>query len=163
MSIVVSDTSPIRALVHLSLVRILPDLYGEVLIPSAVAVELANRTRLVPAIDAAGLPGVRIVTPSNRALVERFLTTLDIGESEALALALELDADLLLVDELDARKEADRRGLHYVGALGVLAEARQRRLIGPVAPLIAELRSGIGFHVSDRLRREVLLSLGEQP
>ena len=63
MSIVVSDTSPIRALAHLDLLGILPELFGEVLVPSAVASELQSDNLWISSIDVTQVAGLRIVDP----------------------------------------------------------------------------------------------------
>jgi hypothetical protein len=57
------------------------------------------------------------------------LTYLDAGERDAIALAEELHADQLLLDDADARREAARRSLPFIGTLGVLREAARREFL----------------------------------
>src|SRR6266568_6405355 len=119
--IVVADTSPLRYLVLIERERLLPALYGRVLIPPAVADEL-NRENTPERVRAwlAGSPSwLEIRKPAADLASE---SDLDRGAQEAIALALEVKADLLLVDEWDARLAAERRNLRAVGTLRVLAD-----------------------------------------
>lgn len=150
MVIVVSDTSPIRALVHLGLLDLLRAIYGDVFIPPAVLVELQ---RVFPETGGRQIipdwVHVKAVSDSNE--IRRFRSNLHAGESEALALALELDADYVLIDE-----EARRRGLNPVGALGVLLQAKKSGMIPAIGPLISSLRADLNFFVSEKLEKELL-------
>jgi uncharacterized protein len=62
-AIVVSDTSPVRALAHLQQLELLRKLFSEVLVPPAVAHELANPAAGLPAVDVATFPYLRVVSP----------------------------------------------------------------------------------------------------
>ena len=84
----------------------------------------------------------------------------DEGEAEAIVLALELNAELLLVDERDARSLAKKLGLQVMGTLGVLALAKYRGLVREVKPIIDKL-VGSGFWISSRILKEFLRELGE--
>ena len=86
---------------------------------------------------------------------------LDPGETEAIALGLELHADLLLIDERKGRAEAARLGLKTTGLLGVLLEAKALGLIEKASPVLDDLSRRAGFHVSASVRREFLYLAGE--
>src|SRR5437879_1924458 len=98
-ALVVCDTSPIRALAQLDLLEILPRLFERVLIPPAVEAELAVVVVGTPLLTSARLPFVSVRAPRDAALVTRLRMTLDPGESEAIALAVEVRPDVLLVDD----------------------------------------------------------------
>ena len=152
---VVSDTSPLRAVHHLRKLDLLDVLFEEVLIPPAVAAELRNS----PAGDEVLALGiVQIRAPADRERVEELRKDLHLGESEALALALEVAASSVLIDEADGRAAASAPGLD---TLGILTIARSEGLIGPVAPLITKLKDGLNFFISDALRARVLRQVGE--
>jgi predicted nucleic acid-binding protein len=157
---VVSDTSPVRALHHLGLLHLLGQIFGDVVIPPAVADELQQTSRRFSPIDVAALPILRVVAPRDAAEVAQLRRSLDAGESEAIALAIELRADLLM-DESAGRAEAKRRGIETTGAIGVLILAKENGLIASVLPLVDRLRDEIGFYISERFRDEVQSRTGE--
>lgn len=161
MSIVVSDTSPIRALAHLGYLNLLRELFGEVLVPPAVVSELEKpRSRFQP-ISLQELTYVRIQAPQNGEAVAELQATLGPGEAEALVLAVEVHADAILIDESAGRAEALRRGLAPLGVLGILLRARQRGLVTALQPLLDRLQNELGFFISPELRVMVLKQAGE--
>lgn len=160
MSIVVSDTSPIRALNHLGLLDVLSQLFGRVLLPPAVLDELTRSPRF-GAVDLSQQEFIEVREPRDTARVQQFRENLDLGESEALALALEVDAEALLIDETAGRLFAKGQGVSVIGTLGVLSRAKTRGLVSQVGPLLDRLRTELGFFVSDELRAEFLRSVGE--
>ena len=163
MAIVVSDTSPIRALGHLGLVGVLRDLYGEVLVPPAVAAELLNPASGLGALDVRLFAFVRVQAPTISEGAGRVPHTLDAGEFEALTLALEVGAQVVLIDEAKGRAAARKLGLVPVGVLGTLLRAKLRGLIPAIGPLIVRLQGELRFFVSERLRLDILRDAGELP
>ena len=159
--IVVSDTSPLRALAHLGLLPLLGDLYGVVLVPPAVVSELANSPAELPSIEITSLTFIRVQGPSDPNIVRQLRRTLDAGESEALALALEVGADAVLVVERQARAEAVRLGMRPLGVLGFLSRCKSEHRIPALKPLIERLRKEIGFFVADSLVERFLNDVGE--
>jgi predicted nucleic acid-binding protein len=151
--IVVSDASPLNALVRIGQVDVLHPLFGIVVIPPAVAAELSH----------AGTPGVvrnwvaarpawlEIRAPSR---IDATLQIDDAGEVEAISLALELKADFLLADDRKARRVARERGVTVTGAVGVLELASARGLLD-LQEAFGRLRT-TDFKVSDRILREAL-------
>ena len=96
-------------------------------------------------------------------MVEQLQNTaqLDPGESEAIALALEINAHLLLIDERRGRTEANCLGIRITGILGVLVEAKQGSFIPAVRPLMDDLIATSEFRVSQALYNQILAMVGE--
>ncbi|TVP63119.1 MAG: DUF3368 domain-containing protein [Leptolyngbya sp. LCM1.Bin17] len=162
--IVISDTSAITNLAAIDQLKLLPRLYGQVLIPEAVYRELVDIDPPVPGgaeAQAATWLEVRLI--ANCEVVERLQSEvrLDSGESEAIALALETGADLLLIDERRGRAEADRLGIKITGLLGILVEAKQKNLIVAVKPLMDALIATSEFRVSSALYDQILNMVNE--
>ena len=152
--IVVADSGPLHYLILLDLADLLPKLYGEVLIPFAVAKELSSvgapeKVRGWLAVAPAWLRA-ELVAPEHSGIVS---DALGIGEREAIALAQIRHADLLLINDADGRIEARRYGLRVTGTLGVLRVAGERRLID-VNAVVRDLRA-TNFYVDDNLMRLV--------
>lgn len=160
-STVVSNATPLIALAWLEQLALLPRLFGAIHIPQAVQDELLY------APDAIGVDEFRsaswlLVTPvTNQLAVDLLLDQLDVGESEAIVLAHELQASLLLMDERRGRRRAVQGGLAIVGTLGILVEARQRDFVGPLKPMLTKLQH-IPFYMSQSLMTRVLKRVGEQ-
>jgi predicted nucleic acid-binding protein len=161
VSVVVSDTSPIRSLAHLGLLDVLPGLFGSVLVPPAVAVDLTVPVHGFAPLDFSALPFVEVRQPINDGLVKSLSTRVHAGESEALALAVEVRPEAILIDEKTDRSVAKELGLNPLGVLGVLVRATRARLVDLVAPLITVLRQDLDFRVSANVERRILELAGE--
>ena len=160
--IVVSDTSPILNLARIRRLDLLASLYAQVLIPTAVRAELTTLKDQFSQTVAMALDSWLVTeTPTDQALVRELRSRLDAGEAEAIVLALERKATLLLVDEKLGRVAAKTFGLRITGLLGVLVDAKRSRLIEQVKPVLDELISEARFWVSPELYREVLTTVGE--
>lgn len=162
--IVISDTSATTNLAAIQHLHLLSQLYKQVIIPQAVYRELADIDPPVPGtleIQAACWVEVKQIT--NRSVVERLKeqVSLEPGESEAIALALELNADLLLIDERRGRAEANRLGLRITGLLGILVEAKRQNLVAAVKPLMDALIATSEFRVSSALYQQILEMVNE--
>lgn len=159
--IVVSDTSPILNLARIGRLELLASLYKQVLIPPAVLRELAVSRAVLPGIDVASVSWIILETPKDRDRVQELCEVLDAGEAEAIVLAVECQAELLLVDERRGRRMAEALGLHITGLLGVLADAKGAGLIESIKPVLDELIQNAKFWIGPDLYREVLAELGE--
>ena len=152
--IVVADSSPLHYLILLDQAEVLRSLYGNVLIPDAVAAELraAASPRSVSEWVEHHPSWLRIVAvaPEDIVLVA---DELDMGERAAIALAEKTGAELLLIDESAGRAEARRRSLRVTGTLGVLRAAAEAGLLD-VRNVVSRLKA-TNFYVDDALLRVV--------
>jgi len=161
MIVVVSDTSPVRALAHLNHLDLLHRLFDSILVPPAVEHELRlPPSRLVP-VDVSQIPFMVVQKPRDRDQVHQFLKALDPGESEALALALETEASAILMDERAGRSVASHHGIPVVGTLGILLRAKNRGMIPALRPLVDRLIAELGFFISAVLFEEILRRANE--
>ena len=149
--IVVSDTSPINYLILTGYIDVLEELYSHVIIPASVFSELKSQ-RAPAQIQAwiAALPGWIEV----RSATHDLGLPLDRGEREAIALAEELNADLLLLDEWRGRSVAIGRGLAVIGTLGIIERAADQRLLD-LPEAIARLKQTT-FHGASALFEKML-------
>jgi predicted nucleic acid-binding protein len=153
--VVISDSSPLRYLVLIGHADLLPALYSEVVIPQLVADELQQPgTPLAMRAWMADRPfWLRVLSGVTQPKAV-LLADLDAGEREALLLALELSADLVLMDDREGTEEARRLGLAVTGTLGILDRGAERGLID-LAPAIARLRQ-TNFRISPVLLDRLL-------
>ncbi len=160
--IVVSNTSPVLNLARIGRLELLHVLYQQVIIPSAVSEELvASKRDLAPAIDLASAPWLIVAPARDQNRVRRLREDLDPGEAEAIVLAIERRAHLLLVDERRARRKATAAGLTVTGLLGIVARAKRAGLIARAKPVLDELIQIARFWIAPELYAEVLKELGE--
>jgi predicted nucleic acid-binding protein len=125
--IVVADTSPILYLVLIDQIGLLQSLYGNVIIPDAVAAELLAPASPTPVRSwISNPPGWIQVTSPTPEQLDAVAAELDLGERMAIALATAFSADLLLIDDARGRHEARRRHLVVTGTLGVLRTAAEQ-------------------------------------
>jgi len=152
--IVVSDTTAITTLLKAGMEDLLPRLFEHVIVPQAVWNELVAYHSQLPSfvlLQAAANASQRL---PESALLGR-------GEAEALKLAKEVNADLLLTDDLKARNVAVRLNVNYIGLLGMLVHAKRRGHIASVREAIGTLESRGGLYLSDAVRTEALKLAGE--
>jgi predicted nucleic acid-binding protein len=97
----------------------------------------------------------------SRQLTESLLLDLDAGEAEAIALAVEMKAGLLLLDERRGRNVAQRFGLKFVGLMGMLIEAKWKGHVPAVKPILDDLTATAGFWVDNGLYARVVQEAGE--
>ena len=159
---VVADTSVVVNLVRIGHAGLLRQIYPEVWIPGKVVEEFIRQTSINPHFHGLKLPTwLQIRTPL--AIPENLRTNklLDAGEQEALALAVEMHADSILIDEENGRKIALHLGLKRIGILGILLRAKANGLIPASSPVFDALQRAANFWISGRLREAVLKQAGE--
>lgn len=157
---IICNTSPLQYLYQIGQLDLLPQLTGQIIVPTAVAVELAEgRRRGVDVAVPETLPWVDMRTPSSEQ-VNRLVADLGPGETAVLLLALECADPVVILDDGLARRHAEVLGIPLTGTLGILLDAKQRGLVSSVAPLMDELQRQ-GFRLSARTRGLVLRRAGE--
>ncbi len=159
--IVVSDTSPILNLARIGCLDLLHTLYHRIFIPPAVYAELSVEGFELPDAIQIADAWVTVETPMNRAFVAELHLKLDQGEAEAIALAIERRADLILIDERRGRSIASQHGLSAMGLLGVLLEAKNAGALESVRTTLDRLIQEARFWIGDDLYRHVLKQAGE--
>jgi uncharacterized protein len=160
--LVVSNTSPLTNLAAIGQFELLRQLYGK-FIADAVWHELnAGNTRHPGQEEVARADWIECHTVQNQPLVQALSRDLDVGESETIALSLELGANITLLDEREGRRAAQRLGLRTIGVLGTLLDAKTQKLINMVEPLLKALRVEAGFYVSNDVYEQVLLLANEK-
>ena len=160
--IVVRNTSPIIALACAGRLDLLRAVHTEILVPDAVFDEIT--------VAGAGEPGASETAQGawikrrpalNVSLVNALSLELDAGEAQAIALAVESRAGLILLDERRGRRAAKRLGLTVTGTLGVLIAAKDRGLLASVRPVLDALRADAGFWIDDNLYNAALTAANE--
>jgi predicted nucleic acid-binding protein len=160
--IIVSDTSPVSNLILIERLDILHKLFAEIIVPTAVDAEiraLAQFGKDLSEYETAGW--IKIAAPTNLQKVQNLQTNLDEGEAQAIALALELNCELLLMDERIGTNIARLEGLQTVGLVGVLIKAKEQQIIKEVREVLNELKNIAGFWLDTKLEQKILEQLGE--
>ena len=139
-------------------------LFREVVIPPEVASEFISLAGRVPRFAGLSLPPwLRQQTPAKLPRRIHGLAKLGPGETAALILALEIQADAVLLDERLGHDAATRLGLKVIGLLGLLLQAKAGGFLPAVGPEINALRNEAGFWISDPLQARVLHLANEDP
>ncbi len=152
--IVIADSTPLNYLILIHQADLLPQLFDRILIPPAVFEELQHQETPVDVRRWIAGPPSWLQVQALRSDPDPALGHLDTGEQEAIALAEELHADQLLLDDADARREAARRSLPFIGTLGVLREAARRELLD-LRAVLAQLQE-TSFFVDPALIESLL-------
>ena len=159
---VVSNSSPLIHLGKISLLDLLAEQFGRILIPRAVWREAVEEGRDEPDAKAiAAASWIKVEEVHSSPLLTTLLALLDKGEAEAIVLALEVGADLILLDESDARRVAELYDLQKTGSLGVLIKAKRQGRIQSLKVYLDQLRS-TGFYLSAKVYNEVLEAVNEK-
>lgn len=157
---IVGDSSPLIALAIIGQLELLPQLYQHVVVPYAVWEEVT--------IQGAGLPGASEVSlckwfdikhPDTN-LLKPLSVLVDRGEAEAIALALGDPASIVLLDDAQARRVAERFGVARIGTLGVLRRAKKAGLLTSIKPFIEQLQAS-GIYMRPALIEAILSDVGE--
>jgi predicted nucleic acid-binding protein len=149
-AIIISDTSCLILLEKIGELSLLQTVFGKIVTTQFIADEFGEM-----------LPSwITVQNPTNKGRQVALETTLDKGEASAIALALETNNALLIIDESKGRKVAKQLGLAITGTLGVLAQAKINGHIQLLKPLLEKIQQ-TNFRISEQLVREVLREVGE--
>ncbi len=145
---IVLDSTCLIGLEQVGRLELLPNLFDPILIPPKVERE-----------SSISAPWLKVEAPSSPALVSALKVTVDEGEAEAIALAVEKQWRIVL-DDLEARDLAKDMGLRVIGTVGILVRAKSFGLLPWIRPVLNELTEK-GFRLSEDLKRKVLSMAGE--
>ena len=155
----VSDTSPLLNLAIIGRLELVRAQFGSVLVPPAVVREFRlEEGRPGPSALHQAIEKEWIVKkePSDAPLIRTLRQDSDLGESEAITLAVEKEAGLVLLDEREGRRRARNVGLEVTGALGMLAQADRRGDLDSLSDALDRLEGEAGFWIGSALREQIL-------
>ena len=161
MKNVICNTSPLQYLHQLQLLELLESLYGHIIIPNEVREELEAGNLLgvdVPNIQS--YDWISIQQPRSCAALP-LITDLGAGEKAVLALGLEQTDSLVLLDDGLARQFADNFGIQKTGTLGILLQAKKKKLLGDISPLLDQLER-LRFRIHPATKKAVLKLADEE-
>jgi uncharacterized protein len=167
MPLVVSDSSTLIHLARIGQFLLLHRFFDRVVIPPAVWREVVDMGQDRPGV--ADVASARqenwldVQSSTNDPLLRLLQRDLDAGEAEAIALAVERKADLILLDEALGRQAAALYGLKRTGVVGILMRARREGLVTSLKTELDRLRTQSGFRISDQLYYDALHAVGELP
>ena len=155
----VSNTSPLLNLAIIGRLELARTQFGSVLVPPAVAGEFRleeDRPGSSALRRAVEEEWIAVEEPSDDPLFRTLRQDLDLGESEAIALAVEKKAGLVLLDEREGRRRARNVGLEVTGALGILAQADREGDLDSLSDALDRLEGEAGFWIGSALREQIL-------
>jgi predicted nucleic acid-binding protein len=159
---IVADTIPIVALDFLDLLDLMLHLFSEVTIPTAVDAELRAGLAKQGRDAVLARPWLKRATLTSPVSPGQYGRDVDAGETEALALAVEMKARLLLADDGPARRAARRLGVPVMGTAGILLAGKESGFVSSVGPHLYRLRDEYGFFLGEEALRRILELAGEE-
>ena len=148
--IIISDASCLILLNKIGELLVLKKLFGKVIITQIIASEYGNE-----------LPEwIEVINPCRDINQSVWELNLDEGEISAIALALEIENSLLIIDELKGRKIARELGIRITGTIGLLVDAKESGYIPLLKPILQKIRQ-TNFRISENIFLEILAKAGE--
>lgn len=161
---IIFNSSPLINLAKINSLSLIENLFDQIIIPPAVRIEVIEQARNIDeSSDIKQLIQDNIIIIKqiqNQTLVKSFQSHLDFGESEVIALALEINADLVVIDEMQARETADIYNLNKTGFLGIILKAERENVIDSDLDLI-DRAIDQGFYIDDSLYEKLVQQLSE--
>lgn len=166
MPLVISNASTLIHLAGIGRLALLKEFYGRITIPSAVWREVVEegkgRAGAIEVEKALQVGWLEVVSPGDEPLLRLLRRDLDEGEAEVIALAVNRQADLVLLDESEARRIAELYGLVKTGVIGVLMRAKYEGKVQSLQAELDKLRHQAGFWIDDGLYHQALRTAGEE-
>lgn len=161
--IIISDTSAISNLILIDRLDILQKVFNHIIIPTSVDVEVRALSQFqIDLTVYTKASWITVQDPREKSLHQLLLKSLDAGEAAAIALACELQADFLVIDERAGRKTAKDLGLKIIGLVGIFSRAKNLGIIDKVKPLLDKLISEANFYISQKFYLQILADLNER-
>jgi len=157
--IIIADSSPLISLAIIDMLELLEYYFDEVYVPYAVYKEVSVYDKPFSEKLKQYLEN-KVLTVENIHMVSILNERIDLGEAEAITLAFEKKADLILLDDSKARKTARRNDLSVIGTLGLLLEAKKEGKIGNLKQFI-QIFSDNDIRLSEKLIKDILIEAGE--
>lgn len=142
---VISNTSCLIVLDNIGMLEILKDLYGTIIITQEVSEEFG---KTVP-------DWIEVREVSDKKYLKLMKNFVDLGEASTIALAVEADENITILDDLKARKLAQKLNLKITGTLGIIIKARKKNIISSTKKVLNKLKNE-GFRISKELEKEIL-------
>jgi predicted nucleic acid-binding protein len=158
--IVVSDTSSISNLLQIGEIDLLRRIFYKIVIPTEVFAEICKVEKHKEFLSKQDW--IETATLSDTNLKDSLLNDLDGGEAEAIALAVELKAEYLLMDETKGRQIAENFNIKVTGILGILIKAKEEGLITELKPYLQRLVDEAGFWLNPKLIVKILEIVNEK-
>lgn len=147
---IISDTSCFIILTNIGELDLLKEVYGQVVTTIEVATEFGET-----------LPDwIEILEPNDKIRQHILELQLDLGEASAIALALEISDCTIILDDMKARRVAERLGLDFTGTLGVIVKAKNNGVIPSIKSYLNKLKN-TNFRLTEELEKEALKQAGE--
>jgi hypothetical protein len=160
--LIISNTTPLINFSSKERLDILYKLFGEIKIPPAVNTELLEKVKIFPKLQVAlDNPNISVLKLKDEKISAFLNIDLHLGESESIALALENQAQLLLLDEIEGRRIAQYHKVKFIGTVGCLTLAKQKKIISEVKPVINDIIEKGNFWLSEKLYLDVLKTNSE--
>ena len=142
---IISNTSCLIVLDNIGMLDILKELYGKIIITRQVKDEFGENVPEWIEVE-------EVNDKKYMELVEKFV---DLGEASTIALAVEKNESIVILDDMKARKLAQKLNLKMTGTIGIIIKARKKNIITSIAKVLNKLKKD-GFRISENLEREAL-------
>lgn len=159
-SAIIADSGPLISLAIIDRLNLLKQLYPRVVVPPAVWHEVTIKGKGMPGAEAvAHLSWLEMQKPKPEALTPLSIIVAP-GEAEAIALAQAIEGSIVLLDDSQARRIAERFDVPRIGTLGILRRAKNKGMVEEIKPMIEQLQDN-HIYMAENLIQAILDSVGE--